>query len=117
MPEKLLKPQGQRGHEFRKLLFRALGHGVTSRVKIPSEARIGMAARDAPAVRCVHLADECSIAHVAMMGSLGLIPRTPSGSPVSYCYVAADDGERLAAIVLGMIWEYAGDGKGQIGSL
>jgi hypothetical protein len=32
-------------------------------VNIPSEARIGKAGRDAPAIRCVHLADKCSIAH------------------------------------------------------
>jgi hypothetical protein len=63
LPENFLEPQGQRSEKVRKLLFRALSHSVTSRVNIPSETRIGKAGRDAPAIRCVHLADECSIAH------------------------------------------------------
>jgi len=77
IPENLSERLGQRSHELRKFLFRALGHGLTSRVKIPSETRIGKAGWDAPAVRCVHLADECSIAHRRRFQ--GAVLRTTTG--------------------------------------
>src|ERR1019366_6483805 len=60
----------------------------SSRVRIPSVARIGAAGRDTPAVRCGQLANECSIAHrrrsrakaalacQEKIGTFGQIPRS-----------------------------------------